>query len=137
MDLSNFTDRARGFLQATQGLAARLDHQAITPAHLLKVLIEDPEGLAGRLIGLAGGNAKAVETAADQTLRKIAKVAGSSAQAFPRPRYDKTVRQSTGLGKGRGRQLCNRRAFVGGLGPASKAPMRSRLSPPDRLTPKR
>ena len=50
MDMSNFTDRARGFVSALQGLTARLDHQFITPAHLLKVLVEDEEAVSSLLL---------------------------------------------------------------------------------------
>ena len=50
MDIEKFTERARGFIQSAQGLALRSNHQYFTPEHLLKVLIDDEEGLAARLI---------------------------------------------------------------------------------------
>ena len=50
MDLEKFTERSRGFLQAAQTLALRSGHQRLTPEHLLKVLLEDKEGLAANLI---------------------------------------------------------------------------------------
>ena len=53
MDLEKFTDRARGFVQSAQSLALREGHQQITPEHLLKVLLDDPEGLASGLIDRA------------------------------------------------------------------------------------
>ena len=56
MNLEKFTDRAKGFLQAAQTLAIRLNHQRITPEHVLKALLEDPEGMASGLIQRAGGN---------------------------------------------------------------------------------
>ncbi|MFN6941608.1 MAG: Clp protease N-terminal domain-containing protein, partial [Parvibaculum sp.] len=46
MDLEKFTDRSRGFIQSAQGLAVRSGHQRFTPEHLLKVLLDDEEGLA-------------------------------------------------------------------------------------------
>lgn len=50
MNLEKFTDRAKGFLQAAQTVAIRLDNQRITPLHILKALLEDNEGMAAGLI---------------------------------------------------------------------------------------
>jgi ATP-dependent Clp protease ATP-binding subunit ClpB len=50
MNLEKFTERARGFLQAAQTVAIRLNHQRIAPAHLLKALLEDEQGMAAGLI---------------------------------------------------------------------------------------
>ena len=57
MDLEKLTDRARGFLQAAQTIAVRAHHQRIVPAHLLKALLDDEQGMAAGLIGAAGGDA--------------------------------------------------------------------------------
>ena len=56
MDLEKYTERARGFLQAAQTLALRSGHQRLTAEHLLKVLLDDKEGLAANLIRAAGGD---------------------------------------------------------------------------------
>ncbi|MDC1213198.1 hypothetical protein N8000_01780, partial [Rhodospirillales bacterium] len=56
MDFENFTDRARGFIQSAQTLALRTNHQQLTPLHVLKILLEDKEGLAANLIDAAGGD---------------------------------------------------------------------------------
>ena len=79
MDLDRYTDRAKGFLQATQTLAQRRGHQRITPEHLLKVLLEDPEGLCANLIRAAGGDPKAALAATDAELAKQPQVEGSGA----------------------------------------------------------
>ena len=55
MDIEKFTERARGFIQSAQSVALREGHPQFTPEHLLKVLIDDEEGLAARLINAAGG----------------------------------------------------------------------------------
>ena len=55
MNLEKFTDRAKGFLQSAQTVAIRMNHQRITPLHLLKALLEDEEGMAAGLIQRAGG----------------------------------------------------------------------------------
>jgi ATP-dependent Clp protease ATP-binding subunit ClpB len=83
MNLEKFTDRAKGFLQAAQTVAIRMNHQRITPAHILKALTEDAEGMAAGLIARAGGNPRAVETEVDAALARIPAVSGSGAQATP------------------------------------------------------
>ena len=47
MNIEKYTDRARGFVQSAQSLALREGHQQFAPEHLLKVLLDDPEGLGG------------------------------------------------------------------------------------------
>ena len=83
MNLEKFTDRAKGFLQAAQTLAIRLNHQRITPEHVLKVLLEDGEGMASGLIQRAGGNAVLAQAEIDRALTKIPAVSGSGAQNSP------------------------------------------------------
>ena len=83
MNLEKFTDRAKGFLQAAQTVAIRMNHQRITPEHILKALLEDSEGMAAGLIQRAGGNAKIAVEEADKALAKIAAVSGGGAQAAP------------------------------------------------------
>ena len=83
MNLEKFTDRAKGFLQAAQTLAIRLNHQRITPEHVLKVLLEDTEGMASGLIQRAGGNAAVANAEVDKALAKIPAVSGAGAQASP------------------------------------------------------
>jgi len=79
MEFEKFTDRARGFVQSAQTLALTSSHQRLTPEHLLKVLLDDKEGLAASLIQAAGGNPQAVHTAALAALAKMPKVEGSGA----------------------------------------------------------
>ncbi len=65
MDIEKFTDRARGFLQAAQTIAIREFHQQVTPTHLLKALLDDPEGAASGLIRAAGGDPIRAKNAVD------------------------------------------------------------------------
>ncbi|KEO90338.1 ATPase AAA [Erythrobacter longus] len=83
MNLEKFTDRAKGFLQSAQTVAIRMNHQRITPLHLLKALLEDEEGMAAGLIQRAGGDAKQATSAVDIALSKIPMVTGSGAQSTP------------------------------------------------------
>jgi len=83
MNLEKFTDRAKGFLQSAQTVAIRMNHQRITPEHILKALLEDSEGMAAGLIARAGGNAQIAQARVDEALAKIPGVSGSGAQAAP------------------------------------------------------
>eukprot|EP01037_Dinobryon_pediforme_P018370 gene18370-18639_t len=83
MNLEKFTDRAKGFIQAAQTAAIRMNHQRISPEHLLKVLLEDSEGMASGLIQRAGGNAAVAHAEIDKALAKLPAVSGSGAQSSP------------------------------------------------------
>ena len=78
MDLEKFTERSRGFLQAAQTIAMRDGHPQLAPAHLLKALLDDTEGLAANLITRAGGAPERVREANDAALAKMPKVSGSA-----------------------------------------------------------
>src|ERR687892_1721255 len=83
MDFEKLTERARGFLQAAQTIAVREHHQRIAPAHLLKALLDDEQGMAAGLIEAAGGDAKAAKREVDQLVAKIPAVTGSGASSAP------------------------------------------------------
>ena len=79
MNIEKYTDRAKGFIQSAQSLALREGHQQFTPEHLLKVLIEDGEGLASGLISRAGGDTRLALRGAEDALGKVPKVGGGGA----------------------------------------------------------
>jgi len=79
MNFEKYTDRSRGFVQSAQSLAQREGHQQFAPEHLLKVLLDDPEGLAAGLIDRAGGNSRAALAATEAALAKRPAVSGSGA----------------------------------------------------------
>jgi ATP-dependent Clp protease ATP-binding subunit ClpB len=79
MDFEKLSDRLKGFLQSAQTLAVREGNPQITPEHLLKVLLDDPEGLAAGLISRAGGNAKQALDKTEAALAKLPKVSGGGA----------------------------------------------------------
>jgi len=83
MNLEKFTDRAKGFLQAAQTVAVRMNHQRIAPEHLLKALLEDNEGMASGLITKAGGNAGFALRETDAALAKIPAVTGGGSSQPP------------------------------------------------------
>jgi ATP-dependent Clp protease ATP-binding subunit ClpB len=79
MNFEKYTERSRGFVQSAQSLAQREGHQQFAPEHLLKVLLEDPEGLAAGLIDRAGGNSRAALSAVEAALAKRPAVSGGGA----------------------------------------------------------
>jgi len=83
MNLEKFTDRAKGFLQSAQTVAIRMNHQRISPEHILKALLEDTEGMAAGLIARAGGNAPVAVQEVDALLAKVPAVSGGGAQQTP------------------------------------------------------
>jgi ATP-dependent Clp protease ATP-binding subunit ClpB len=83
MNLEKFTDRAKGFLQSAQTVAIRMNHQRISPEHILKALLEDKEGMCAGLIKAAGGDAPKAVVETDALLAKVPAVSGSGAQQTP------------------------------------------------------
>ncbi|WAP67669.1 AAA family ATPase [Jiella pelagia] len=82
MNLEKYTERVRGFIQAAQTAAVSADHQQFSPEHLLKVLIDDDEGLASGLIEKAGGRPQEVRLAVEAALKAMPKVTGGSGQMY-------------------------------------------------------
>jgi ATP-dependent Clp protease ATP-binding subunit ClpB len=79
MNFEKYTERARGFVQAAQNLAMREGHPQLQPGHLLKVLLDDPEGLCAGLIDRAGGQSRVALAQTKQWLAKQPKVSGNAA----------------------------------------------------------
>ncbi|MDE2514208.1 MAG: AAA family ATPase, partial [Alphaproteobacteria bacterium] len=79
MDFEKYTERSKGFVQAAQTLAQRSGHQQIVPEHLLKVLLDDNEGLAANLIRAAGGDPARALAAVEAALAKLPRVEGRGA----------------------------------------------------------
>ncbi len=98
MEFEKYSERARGLVQAAQSLALRQNHQRLTPEHLLKALLSDDEGIAGRLLTAAGGDLARIEQACDMALDKLPKVEGSGAgQLYLAPELAKVFEQAETL----------------------------------------
>ncbi len=82
MDIEKYTDRMKGFIQSAQSLALSSGHQQFQPDHLLKVLLEDNEGLCAGLIDKAGGNSKLVLAAVEKSLEAQPSVSGGNGQLY-------------------------------------------------------
>lgn len=83
MDFEKFTDRSRGFIQAAQTIAVRENHQRIAPAHILKALLDDEQGMAAGLIQAAGGDPKTARREVDALVAREPAVTGSGATSAP------------------------------------------------------
>jgi len=98
MDFEKFTERSKGFMQAAQALALRSNHQQFTPHHLLKVLLDDREGLAAGLIRAAGGDPLRARARAESELDKLPRVEGSGAgQIYLTPELARILESATKL----------------------------------------
>jgi ATP-dependent Clp protease ATP-binding subunit ClpB len=80
MNFEIYTERARGFVQSAQTLAMREGHPQLQPGHLLKVLLDDPEGLCAGLIDRAGGQSRVALAQVEAWLAKQPKVSGNASQ---------------------------------------------------------
>ncbi|MBX3479082.1 MAG: ATP-dependent chaperone ClpB [Caulobacter sp.] len=85
MNIDLYSDRAKQAVQSAQSLALARRHQQLAPEHLLKVLLEEKDGLSAALIQSAGGRPDAVETAVEALLGKMPKVEGGSGQLYLKP----------------------------------------------------
>ena len=95
MNFEKLTDRSKGFFQSAQTLALREGHQRLTPEHLLKVLLDDGEGLAAGLIARAGGRPGDALARVEQALAKMPKVSGGGAgQVYLSPAFAKVIDQA-------------------------------------------
>jgi ATP-dependent Clp protease ATP-binding subunit ClpB len=98
MDLDKFTERSRGFLQAAQTLALRSGHQRLSPEHLLKVLLDDKDGLAAGLLRNSGADPARALAATEKELAKLPKVEGSGAgQVYMAPELARVLDQAEKL----------------------------------------
>ena len=98
MDFEKYTERSRGFIQAAQTLASRASHQRLTPEHMLKVLLDDDEGLAANLIHAADGDPKQALAATEIELARQPSVEGSGAgQLYMAPEFSKVMEQAEDL----------------------------------------
>ncbi len=103
MNLEIYTDRAKGFIQSAQQLALREGHQQFTPLHVLKVLMDDDQGMAANLIKAAGGDPRLVQADVNAALDKLPKVEGSGAgQLYLAPETARVFARAEELAKKEG-----------------------------------
>ena len=103
MNLELYTDHTKGFTQSAQTLAQRSSHQQLVPDHLMKILLEDSEGVAAKLVLACGGNPKTLLETVIQNLAKLPGVGGSGAgQVYLSQETHKAFERSENLAKANG-----------------------------------
>ncbi len=123
MQTDKFTNRSRGFLESAQGLAVRSGHQKFTPEHILKVLLDDTEGLAANLITSAGGRAPQALEQVEAALEKLPKVEGSGAgQIFLAPETARLFESAEQISQRAGDSFVSAERLLQALAMAAKTP---------------
>ena len=106
MNFEKLSDRSRGFLQGAQTYALGQGHQRLMPEHLLKVFLDDKEGLASNLINRAGGDAKVASQRVAELLAKIPQVEGGGAgQVYMSPELARILGQAEEIAEKSGDQF--------------------------------
>ena len=82
MDIEKYSDRVKGFIQSAQTQALSAGHQQFSAEHLLKVLLDDPEGLASSLLERAGGRPKDARLGVEAALSAMPSVTGGNGQLY-------------------------------------------------------
>ena len=121
MDFEKFSDRLKGFVQSAQTLAIREGNPQITPEHLLKVLLDDPEGLAAGLITKAGGKPKEALERTEAALAKLPKVSGGGAQVHMAPALGRVLDQAEQIATKAGDSFVTVERVLQALGMAKEA----------------
>ena len=79
MDFDRLTEKSKAVLQKAQTLAMRNGHQSLEPEHLLKVMLEDEDGLVERLVQASGANAPLLKKATESAIARLPVVEGPGA----------------------------------------------------------
>lgn len=121
MNIEKLTDRMKGFVQNAQGLAARNSNQYIKTEHLLKVLMDDEQGLAASLVAAAGGNPKLVLADADKAVDDLPKVSGDNVQSMPDQNFIKVLEKAEAIAEKAGDAFVTVERVMQGLAEVSSA----------------
>ncbi len=79
MEFDKFTEKSKSLLQKAQTLAMRSRHQSLEPEHLLKVMLEDEDGQAVKLLSASNADAGALRRDIDRAVAKFPVVEGPGA----------------------------------------------------------
>ncbi len=79
MDFDKLTEKTKSMLQQAQTLATRYSHQSLEPEHLLKVMLDDKDALASKIIRAAGGDVPLLKASIEGAISKFPVVEGSGA----------------------------------------------------------
>ena len=80
MRIDKFTHKAQEAIQEAQQLAGEYNHPNIEPVHLLKALIDQPDGVVPSVLKRIGVDINLLRQSVDQELAKMPRATGSSVQ---------------------------------------------------------
>lgn len=79
MDFERLTEKSKSFLQQAQTLATRHKQQSLEPEHLLKVMLDDSDGVVANLLLAAGADVSRLRRDVEVALTKLPTVEGPGA----------------------------------------------------------
>ncbi len=82
MDFERFTEKTRALFQQAQTLATRNNHQSLEPEHLLKVMLDDEDGTASKILSSSGGDIVKIEALVNKAIARFPQVSGSGASGL-------------------------------------------------------
>lgn len=105
MDFEKLTYKSKELVQDVVNLASRRKHQYIAPEHLLKVLLDDKDGLITGLLENAGGNVADIRRAADDAVERIPQVSGAAVQSLMSQDFTRVMQEAEKLADKAGDQF--------------------------------
>lgn len=105
MDFEKLTNKSKELVQDVVNLASRKKHQYIAPEHLLKVLLDDKDGLITGLLENAGGNVADIHRAADDAVERIPQVSGAAVQSLMSQDFTRVMQEAEKLADKAGDQF--------------------------------
>jgi len=106
MQSEKYSERLRGFIQSAQNAALAADNQQFMPEHLLKVLIDDNQGMASGLLQRAGGDVTLIKADIERALNQLPKVTGGNGQLYLHQSLAKIFARAEELAEKSGVQAC-------------------------------
>nr|HDN00927.1 ATP-dependent chaperone ClpB [Deltaproteobacteria bacterium] len=82
MQLEKFTMKSQETLQGAQSLAQSKGHQQIEPEHLLKTMLNQPQGIVFSVLKKMGVEIQAIQAAVDVALDGLPRVSGAGMQIY-------------------------------------------------------
>ncbi len=79
MNFDKLTEKVKTFLQEAQTLATRYGHQSLEPEHLLKVMLDDTDGLVSKLLRVCDCDFDKLKRSIEDAISKFPVVEGSGA----------------------------------------------------------
>lgn len=105
MDFEKLTNKSKELVQDVVNLASHKKHQYIAPEHLLKVLLDDKDGLITGLLENAGGNVADIRRAADDAVERIPQVSGAAVQSLMSQDFTRVMQEAEKLADKAGDQF--------------------------------